>query len=185
MRQSAPVRHTERGLGGREWPWIFGTLIVMSLVTGVVGVFVFGQLENAKERVAEDSEQGMRATIEVLGVYPVEADEPCHLIEIRVVGSRERIDLGSFTQVVDGQPRDNWQVPYDEKLLNKDGTKVLVEVGDGIEDEQLWKGDVRAAFFLHYLDVGRPLETPLGPVSMPTPEPRPKRLSFIEYEPPG
>ena len=37
--------------------------------------------------------------VEVLGVYPVvEASQPCHIVEIRVSGRNETLDVGSFYQ---------------------------------------------------------------------------------------
>ena len=39
--------------------------------------------------------------IEIIGVYPVEADEPCHLIEIMINRSEgDEVDLGQFTQEI-------------------------------------------------------------------------------------
>jgi len=61
----------------------------------------------------------MPAKITVLGVHPVEADEPCHLVELLVEGSDDELDFGEVTQEVKGQPQENWQVPWDERVLEK------------------------------------------------------------------
>lgn len=109
----------------------------------------------------------MPAKLTVVGVHPVKsADEPCHLVELLVEGADDELDFGKVTQEVKGQPRDNWQVPYDEQTLKE---------GDG---------KCRYAFFFHYLDLKNPLQTPLGPVKLPTPTDTPKHLKKINYEAP-
>lgn len=102
--------------------------------------------------------QTMRFTIR--GVHPVEAAEPCHLIEVEL-SDAEGFDWGQVTQEDATQLRDNWQVPYDEQPLD--------------DDERRW------AFFFHYLDLSKPLLTPAGPVKLPAPTPRPKHLDSAEY----
>ncbi|MFV2068716.1 MAG: hypothetical protein ACC645_17225 [Pirellulales bacterium] len=89
-----------------------------------------------------------------------------HLIEILVEGLDKERDLGEFTQEVNGQSRDNWQVPYDEQLLEQGA------------------GRFRYVFFFHYLDLGKPLLTPLGSVPLPRPTNTPERLESIKYESP-
>jgi hypothetical protein len=102
--------------------------------------------------------------MEVVGVYRVaEAVEPCHLVEVLLDPPHAHWDWGNVTQEVPGQPRDNWQVPYDEQLV----------------DEVSGRG--RYVFFFHYLDLRRPLLTPAGPVLLPNPQPLPPRLQHIEY----
>ena len=109
----------------------------------------------------------MSTRLTVVGVHPVEAaDEPCHLVELLVEGADDELDFREVTQEVKGQLRDNWQAPYDEQTL---------EVGGG---------KYRYAFFFHYLDLEKPLETPLGPVKLPAPTNIPKHLKNIEYEAP-
>jgi hypothetical protein len=118
----------------------------------------------------------MAPRIEVLGVHPVEADEPCHLVELVVHDSDGQFDIGSFTQEIADEPQDNWQMPWDEVVLDSDGGSVVS--GDSPS------GDVRIAFFFHYLDKNRPLVTPFGDVDLPGETPRPDRLAFLDYEPP-
>lgn len=105
-------------------------------------------------------------TIEVVGVYPVDALEPCHLLEIIVRGVEGEIDFSKFTQECPGEPRSNWQVPWDEQILSHSS------------------GEVRAVFFLHYLDFEQPLLTPYGPVRLPPPSLKPSLLRNIEYDSP-
>jgi hypothetical protein len=44
----------------------------------------------------------MPTRMTILGVHPIEADEPCHLIEILVEGHDADLDFGKFTQEVEG-----------------------------------------------------------------------------------
>ena len=106
-------------------------------------------------------------TIEVRGVHSVEASEPVHLIDVAIRGAFHEVDWGAITQELVGQPRENWQVPYDERELSA-----------------LPDGRSRAAFFFHYLDLGRPLL--VGPVVVPMPDvtPLPADLIGIDYEEP-
>ena len=101
---------------------------------------------------------------EIKGIYSVEAAEPCYLVEVVIAEHAGPVDLIQFTQAVPGQPRSNWQVPWDERLLL--GTKD------------------RWAFFFHYLDLSRPLLTPAGRVAVPVPTPMPAHLADVEYESP-
>jgi hypothetical protein len=124
------------------------------------------------------------ATLEVLGLYPVEAAERCFLLEVLVSGSDGPFDLGGITQADASTPSTNWQVPYAEKLLAPEGDSVLLDLWEGDSDPEIWVGDVRLAFFMHYLDVASPLATPFGEATLPAPTPRPPRLQAIEYETP-
>jgi hypothetical protein len=120
--------------------------------------------------------------IEIIGVYPIDAQEPCHLVELWVRRSTARVDLGLFTQEDSTQPQSNWQVPYDEKILDASGSAVIKDAWQDGGDA--WKGDVRLAFFFHYLRSESPLLTPFGEVVLPTPTPLPARLRSIKYDPP-
>jgi hypothetical protein len=119
--------------------------------------------------------------IDIVGVYPVDAKEPCHLVELWVRGLAGVLDFGQFTQELPGQPRSNWQVAYDERVLNDDGTGAL---GHRFPFQVACKGDLRVGFFFHYLDVSRPLLAPTGSIQLPKPTEMPARLEFFNYEPP-
>jgi hypothetical protein len=124
------------------------------------------------------------ASVEVVGVYPVpEAHEPVHLIEL-VVRNSTGFDPASFSQPDPDQPEENWQVAYDERALNESGDTPITGSFELSRRPDLLKGDVRLAFFMHYLDPTRPLMTPFGAVELPNPTDRPPRLSTIEYEEP-
>lgn len=104
--------------------------------------------------------------IEVVGVHRIEADEPCHLVEVVIRGVSGDVNFGEFTQADESLSRIDWQVPYDERVLAHD-------------DEE-----VTAAFFFHYLDLSRPLVTPFGSVALPSESPVPAHLAAIQYEQP-
>jgi len=119
--------------------------------------------------------------IEVIGVYLVEAPEPVHLVELRIRECTRHLDVGEITQQVVGQPKANWQAPWDERFLNADGTAVL---NPARPDKVPEDSELRLVFFFHYLDQEQPFLTPAGPVGVPTPKERPARLGFAEYESP-
>ncbi|MCH8152527.1 MAG: hypothetical protein IH830_09175 [Planctomycetes bacterium] len=121
--------------------------------------------------------------IDIVGVYPVDGPEPCHLIELIIRGCNGVVDIGRFTQEDPGKPQDNWQVPYMEHILNSDGTVILADDFCLSKKPELWNEDVRLAFFFHYLDMKGPLKTPFGDVVLPEPIIRPDRLKMIQYEP--
>lgn len=75
-------------------------------------------------------------------------------------------------------------MPYAERLLGHEETPVLWDPWKGPGDESLWRGDVRLAFFFHYLDVDGSLMTPFGDVELPPVTERPRRLHAVVYEEP-
>ena len=108
----------------------------------------------------------MATQAKILGVHPVEADEPVHLVELLVEGNVDDFDIGEVTQEVSGQPKSNWQAPYDERVLEES------------------KGKIRYAFFFHYIDLEKPLITPAGSLQLPKSTSLPAHLQDIEYESP-
>jgi hypothetical protein len=107
----------------------------------------------------------MNDAIRVLGIHPVSANEPVHLVEIEWSSSRD-LDFGEITQEVEGEDEDYWQVPWDECLL--------ASTPNG----------GRAAFFFHYLDCSQPLRTPFGRITLPPATPIPDHLADMRYEEP-
>jgi|ERR1019366_6754142 hypothetical protein len=108
----------------------------------------------------------MALQAKIIGVHPVKANEPVHLIELLVESVVEDFDLGEATQEIAGQPKMNWQVPYNDRLLESSKEKV------------------RYAFFFHYLDLASPLLTSSGSLPLPPPTKTPAHLRGIDYEPP-
>lgn len=126
----------------------------------------------------------MATSVEIIGLHPVKANEPVHLLEIMVKNSEGIFGIIKFTQEIPTEPKDNWQVPYDEKILNTEGDEIVADGFDAENKPELWKGDVRLAFFFHYLDLSKPLKTPFGDIVLPKESKRPNRLSIMEYEEP-
>jgi hypothetical protein len=87
------------------------------------------------------------------------------LLEIEIEPADADINWSAITQPIEGQPQADWQVPYDERRLDK--------------LEGHW------AFFFHFLDRGRPLQTQLGDRKLPEATPIPPHLQGILYEVPG
>jgi len=120
--------------------------------------------------------------VEPIGIYPIEAPEPCHLIELWLRDVNGEVNFSAFIQATPGQPSENWQAAYDEWLLSDDGTTGELAPVPGPVSAA---GDLRVAFFFHYLDESRPLQSPCGTVYLPAASQLPTRLSFIEYGPPS
>jgi hypothetical protein len=121
----------------------------------------------------------------VIGVYAVPgAEEKCHMIELAISGSSGVFPVGDITQEVADESRENWQVPYTERLVSADGKKILTEEFEAEAQPELWEGDFRLVFFFHRLDTEKPLITPFGKVPLPAPSAVPARLSDIGYEAP-
>jgi hypothetical protein len=85
-----------------------------------------------------------------------------YLIEVQLRPPKAKLDWGEITQPRDDRPRENWQVPWDERPID--------------ESAGLW------AFFLHYVNLDEPLSTPVGDRQLPSPTPLPSRLASIRYE---
>lgn len=105
--------------------------------------------------------------IRILGVHPLKAEEPVWLVEVEIDEKFEEIDWGSITQPNPRQDQSYWQVPYDERTLGKAAN-----------------GKERAAFFFHYLELDRPLESAYGQLMLPPPTSVPDHLRFMSYEAP-
>lgn len=116
----------------------------------------------------------------ILGVYRVENETDCHLIELQVKSYTGVLDLVQISQDPDPNRKIPRQVPYYEHLLNADGS-VAKELA--LEPVQV-NGEVRLAFFIHFLRPGIPLSSPFGKLSIPPVSDMPARLRVIEYMPP-
>jgi hypothetical protein len=121
-------------------------------------------------------------TVEVLGVHPVIGVESCCLVEAVVIGAPSKPDFGRFTQPLPDRPPADWQVPYDERLLDAAGTTVEADLWSSTS--VAWPPTARIAFFFHALDLSQPLHTPYGQVVLPPLTPRPDRLHVLSYEAP-
>jgi hypothetical protein len=87
------------------------------------------------------------------------------LLEMEIEPHDANVDWSAITQPIDGQPRENWQVPWDERPIGEEGNR--------------W------AFYLHDVQLARRLCTPLGECDLPEPTPMPRYLQHLVYEVPG
>jgi hypothetical protein len=125
----------------------------------------------------------MKTETNVIGVYTVEGQTNVHLIELDIKAKHTDIDIGEFTQRQRGVDQLDWQAPWDEKYLNREGTEIT---GDWLEVPKDKTENTRIVFFLHFIDFDKPLTTPFGEIDLKIPEPMPNRLSsIIEYEKPS
>ena len=122
--------------------------------------------------------------VEIIGIYPIEADEPVHLIEIIIKESEGVFDIGEFTQEILNEPQANWQVPYMEYILDSEGDKILADDFEANSKPELWIGNMRIVFFFHYLDFTKPLKSPFGNIILPKETKLPQRLKIIHYDSP-
>jgi len=126
-------------------------------------------------------------SVRVIGLYSVPDNEDVALVEVAVDRPPSAVDVGKFTQEERGVDQANWQVPYDERYLNADGTSEIGERWASGWDPLpgvVEPGTTRLVFFFHFLASSRPLKSPDGDVSLPVVSSLPARLSFVEYEPP-
>ena len=123
----------------------------------------------------------MEPTIEIIGVYPLRTRQPVYLIEILVRNAQGVFDVGKFTQAVPDKPASSWQAPYDEKLLDPTGERVIADGFQATHTPDLWTGDMRMTFFFHFLDLSQPLRTPFGELALPATSKKPRRLAEVKY----
>ena len=123
---------------------------------------------NARDRARALASSAVRrgCEVEILGVYPADAPQSCHMIEVKLRGFDDPPDFGEFTQQDPAQPPPNWQVAWDEEMIGETGK------------ESHW------IFYLHYVQFNRPLWTPVGPMELPSPTSVPAHLEDFKYLPP-
>ncbi|GAB5562645.1 MAG: hypothetical protein SynsKO_42920 [Synoicihabitans sp.] len=124
-------------------------------------------------------------SIKIVGVYPVlNSEEPCHMIEMAIYDNSGVFPVGDITQRIEGEPRDNWQAPYAERIVSADGETILTDEFEAEDHPDLWEGDFRLVFFFHQLDPEMPLISPFEELPIPSIGEIPLRLSSIVYEAP-
>jgi hypothetical protein len=87
-----------------------------------------------------------------------------YLVEVEIAPSDAEVDWREVTQSITGVDQSSWQVPYDEQPVDAESGR--------------W------AFFLHSLQLDRPLMTPVGPRDLPAATAMPSHLMAIRYEVP-
>jgi hypothetical protein len=97
------------------------------------------------------------------------------LLEVSIQHCDQRFRVDDFSQAGSDQ------APYDEVFLTEDGSAVDSELTG--ELGRVGQA-VRVAFYFHFLDQRKPLNTSYGPVTVPAIEPMPNRLArLVPYEP--
>lgn len=85
------------------------------------------------------------------------------IIEIEIQPPDCNVDWIAITQPIAGKSSDSWQATWDERKT----------------------GQSRWAFFLHFVQLDKPLKTQVGLIKLPEPSPIPPHLADINYDLPG
>lgn len=156
---------------------------VNALAEGIEHIFThaFGSdsfLRSRSECMAIAQEIIASSQIRLIGVYPVAEAENTYLIELWICVPPLQVDLSRFYQQDPRQKETDWQVPYDERYLNSEGTEVL---GDFFSRDPIPGDETRLAFFLYTENRNLPLNTPWGEISLIETKPLPKRLQILVF----
>lgn len=108
----------------------------------------------------------MNDRVRIVGVHPVPGQAKVNLVVLEILDPPYQFDFCDLTQSLPDQPRDNWQIPFEETCLESTPQKE------------------RYAFFFHHLDLARPIESPFGDLPLPSVTPMPEELTLIRYEAP-
>ena len=114
----------------------------------------------------------------ILGVYTVphtDKKDRVKLIEIFAECPPHHVNVNYFTQIEPDVPRENWQAPYDEHYLNESGTQIIGDFSKIPSGTSF----TRLAFFIHFVDLKKPLSSQFGILTFPAESPMPKRLKNI------
>ena len=122
----------------------------------------------------------MEEKLQVIGVYKIKENADVHLVELIIPATPSDVQVEDITQEVPNEPKDNWQVAYDEHYLNLMGNKII---GDFLKLPKDNTAPTRIAFFLYFLDFSRPILTQFGEVKLPQPVAMSDRLKqLISFE---
>lgn len=121
-------------------------------------------------------------TIEIHGIYAIDAPYPCHIVELSIRDCTEEcMQLKGITYPVTVEGRRTEQAPFCEHYLSLDGNEILGNSGYGWDHPEIWSGDLRVAFLMHFLEPDGKINTPCGPMTIPPASVRPKRLASLKY----
>jgi len=119
--------------------------------------------------------------LKLKGVYSILNNDEVHIIEFEAEETINDLEISQITQVVDGQERMNWQVPYDEKYFNQ-ANQLIGEWMD--EPEAIKKGE-KIVFFFHELNLKKPIRTQFGDYEISEIKQIPKWvMEIMKYEEP-
>jgi hypothetical protein len=115
----------------------------------------------------------------LVGVYRVTNHTDVHLVELYFDKSPQKVDVGSITQEISGEPQANWQVPWSEMYLDKNGERII---GDWF-NAPIKFNYTRLLFYFHQLNLSKPLLTGDGPLVLNDPTELPSRLlGKLQYD---
>lgn len=132
------------------------------IIGGFFRIYRKIKLKNLKSLAKKKYKEG---EVKIIGVYNVPKKKNVHLIEI-LINTKDKYEIGEFTQEDPTADRLSWQAPYDECYLDYKGIKLRKSKTN------------RFAFYFHYLDFNRKLLTPFGLFELPKSRKLPKRLNI-------
>ena len=122
----------------------------------------------------------LNTTPQLIGIYHMNNMSDVFLIELKLEIPANEVNVSLFTQQ-DAISKEDWQVAYDERFLNEDGTKVI---GTFSDHSKLDGAETRIVFFMYFVDVNKSLTSQYGEVILSTPTSMPERLvKIIDFEP--
>ena len=122
-----------------------------------------------------------KTSCELLGAYPAGGDEGALLVEMRIGDAPKNVDLSLFYLKDDALKESDRQVPWDERFLSEDGTRVI---GDAFDQGSLEGDGTRVAFFLFPDGPDAILSTPYGEFRLNAAGEIPRRLKgIVEFSP--
>ncbi len=106
-------------------------------------------------------------------------NEEWYLIELILDVSASEIDWSNIFVPENETKKENWQVPYMEQYLDRDGTKKICKT---YEEPKEYIKPCRVVFFI-YKDSANVLSTPYGVFELSIESKVPERLeSLVEFE---
>jgi hypothetical protein len=118
---------------------------------------------------------------EIIGIYAIDAHEPCHLVELSVEPDETSYSLSEISFPTRVNMVRSVQAPYDEHFLSEDGDVILGNSTYAWENPDFWRTPHRVSFFMFYLEPGKNIHTPQGLLPIPAAKVLPERLKTIEF----
>jgi hypothetical protein len=181
------VYRQQRGSASFRWlmptTWTGREIVVSDPVIEILGLY---RLPVTPEMVEEQTELLYGSIADLPKEERLEAEAFCSeqlnsvvLVEAMVHSPNRRFKVGDFAQAEEDVPRENWQVAYCETVLSQDGESVISRDSDEVPTTS----PCRMAFFMHYWDSSRPLQSSYGEINCPAPQEMPERLRrLVKYE---
>ena len=124
-------------------------------------------------------------TVHINGFHDIAAPDPCHVVDMTIADASidcERLKGIYCNVIVDG--RKTQQAPFGEHYLDVSDGVIIGDYRHGWNHPKIWTSSFRVAFLMHFLEPGRSIVTPYGPVPIPEATATPKRLTSLKYESP-